>query len=188
MRPAELKTGDIFYYAQKIPIKNTIHIFKCRVLFVGKEHVYYDSWREEIGKWAFMPVTKNITFYSYPLCLISELKFDGHELIEEKSIKKLFLDEPEIILNVNRKDYYSYIEINDIIKFKSSEIAFIPTGPKGGIGKPFIINTSSLTTFRLIQQINIIQNITLIPSEQITVIRVGLEKGLPSYIIENKLT
>ena len=182
----DIKTGDIFYYDQINAISNSTITFKCRVLFVGSEWLYYDSWWDTLKEWTFVPVKKNIGFYSFPLTHFNKLTFDGFEAIDHKNLDKLFLKSPEIILDRTKDELKTSISDNSIIETFSSKIAFIPKGPKDGLLKPVYFESEKITVSILIKQILDSQNLDFVASDRIKISRVGLSGGFPSYIIRTQ--
>lgn len=179
----DIKLGDIFYYDQINLVTNKTITFKCRVLFVGTDWLYYDSWWDVIEEWTFVPVKKNMTFYSFTLKQFNKLTFEGFEPIDKKSIDKLFLSSPEIILDMDKDELEAHVSDNSIIETFTSKIAFLPKGPKSGVLKPVYFESEKITVGTLIKQILENQNLDFISSDRIKVSRVGLSGGFPSYII-----
>ena len=125
-----------------------------------------------------------MAFNRFPLTHINNLDFNGYEEIDDISQQKLFLKSPEIILDISKEEYYKIEENNDKINCNSSQIVFVPTGPKEGWGKPLVIYSSEITTFQLVQKMNLVQNIHHVSPNQSIVDRIGLHMGLPSYNIK----
>lgn len=185
MEPKYIKTGDIFYFDTYTPHDNKTHRHKCRVLFVGTESIFYDAWWDGISKWTFIPVLKRFSYYRFPLNQLSRLKFDGFEPIDKRSADKLFLDSPEILLNVTKSEFKTAHLAKEPIKVYSDTIAFIPTGPKGGALKPILFESKELTKRLLIEKISEYQNLDFIQKDEVVLHRVGLHSGYPSYCIKN---
>lgn len=87
-----IKTGDIFYYDSITTEEGKTHRHKCRVLFVGEENIFYDAWWDGINKWTFVPASKRLSYYRFPLNQLYRLTFDGFEPIDEMNADKLFLN------------------------------------------------------------------------------------------------
>ncbi len=182
-----IKTGDIFHYTSYTAHDDKTHHHKCRVLFVGSESLFYDTWWEGINKWTFVPVRKRLAYYRFPLTILhklSNLAFNGFEPIDEKSTDKLFLNSPEVLLSTT-KEMISKNEIDDTsIEVHSDTIAFIPTGPKGGTLKPILLDCKRLTKDKLLNKVLEHQNLDFIQTNNIVLHRVGLDGGVPSYCIK----
>ena len=178
-----LKTGDIFYYDDYTPHDNKTHRHKCRVLFVGVEHIFYDAWWEGINKWTFVPVRKRFSFYRFPLTHLHRLTFNGFEEIDPKSADKLFLQSPEILLTTTKNEISANQSDNKRIELRSEKFFFVPSGPKGGWLKPILFDSKELTRGNLIDKILQNQNLDFIETEMIIIDRIGLHSGVPSYNI-----
>jgi hypothetical protein len=187
MNIATINTGDIFHYDSYTPYDGKIHHHKCRVLFVGSESLFYDAWWEGINKWTFVPVRKQLAYYRFPVTILdrlTNLSFNGYEPIDEKSLGKLFLNSPEVLLSTT-KEMISKNECDEtIIEVHSDKIAFIPIGPKGGTQKPSIFDSKRLTKVKLLKNVLGLQNLDFIETNEIVLHRVGLYAGFPSYIIK----
>lgn len=183
---AAIKTGDIFHYDSYTAHDDKTHHHKCRVLFVGSESLFYDAWWDGINKWTFVPVRKRLAYYRFPLTILhklTNLTFNGFEPIDEKSADKLFLNSPEILLSTTKKMISKNESDDTSIEVHSDTIAFIPIGPKGGALKPVLLDSTQLTKDWLTRRILEHQNLDLIQTDQIVLHRVGLDGGVPSYII-----
>ena len=178
-----IKTGNIFYYDDYTPRNDKTHRHKCRVLFVGSENIFYDAWWDGINKWTFVPVSKRLSYYRLPLTQLGRLNFNGYEEIDQKSAAKLFLGSPEILLNFKKEDISQNQDGNKLIEVFSDIIAFVPIGSKRGKLKPILIDSKRLTKELLIKAISANQNLDFIHADNITVHRIGLHGGVPSYCI-----
>lgn len=183
MKKQNIKTGDVFYYDTPTLDINKTHCHKCRVLFVGTENLFYDAWWEGIDKWSYVPVSKRLIFYRWPLNQLDKLTFQGSDPLDAKSADKLFLRSPEIILSIAKKDLKEGGQQNTFIQAFSEKIAFIPVGPKRGFLRPVFLDSSSLTLEVLTNFICEFQDLDFIFSDEIILERVGLHGGFPSYCI-----
>jgi len=181
-----IKTGDIFYYEDHLPQINKIHRHRCRVLFVGTENLFYDAWWETINKWTFVPVTKRLTYYRFPLAQFHRLTFNGFESIDPKSADKLFLQSPEILLRINKDEILKNQSDDRPIEVHSETISFVPIGPKGGWLKPVLFDSNPLTKGFLIDKVLENQNLDFIQTNDIVIDRIGLHGGVPSYCIRTQ--
>ncbi|MFV0151500.1 hypothetical protein OBJ95_13015 [Empedobacter falsenii] len=179
-----LKTGDIFYFDNKNPSNDEILTFKCRILFIGEETIFYDYWWNKLNKWSFVPTTKNLSFYQIELNHLKKLdnlKIEGFEIIDQKKLDKLYVHLPEFLIKFN-------IDSNsneNIIDLDINEIAFIPIGPNQGTLKPVIIEINKRKISEIVNSIQKAQNFEFLNSKDFKLKRVGLHKGLPSYILKN---
>jgi len=162
------------------------HRHKCRVLFVGAENIFYDAWWDTISKWTFVPVSKRLTYYRFPLNQLRRLTFNGFEEIDSKSVDKLFLQSPEILLRTTKDEISKKYNDNELINAHSATIAFVPIGPKGGWLKPFLFETNGLTKRIVIDKILEYQNLDFIQTDEIVIDRIGLHSGVPSYNIRTR--
>jgi hypothetical protein len=181
-----IKTGDVFYYEDYIPHMNKTHRHKCRVLFVGDENIFYDGWWDGIGKWAFVPVTKRLTYYRFPITHLHRLTFNGYEEIDTKSENKLFLQSPEVLLRATKNEIFANQSNDTAIELNSEKFCFVPTGPKGGWLNPILFDSNALTRGNLIDKVLKNQNLDFIQTENIIVDRIGLHSGVPSYNIRTQ--
>ena len=181
-----IKTGDIFYYEDHIPGMSKAHRYKCRVLFLGTENLFYDSWWDVIDKWTFVPVRKRLTYYRFPLTQLHRLTFNGFEAIDSTSADKLFLQSPEILLRTTKKEISKSRSDNGPIEVHSEAFYFVPMGPKGGWLKPVFFNSKQMTTGILIEKVLENQNFDFIPMNEIVIDRIGLHRGVPSYNIRRE--
>jgi hypothetical protein len=181
-----IKTGDLFYYEDHVPHMDKIHKHRCRVLFVGVENIFYDAWWDTINKWTFVPVTKRLTYYRFPLTHLHRLTFNGFEGIDSKNADKLFLQSPEILLRTTKTEISNNLSDNRSIETHSGIIAFVPLGPKGGWLKPVLIDSKQLTEQTLLEKILENQNLNFIQSDEIVIDRIGLHSGVPSYCIRTQ--
>ncbi len=181
-----LKTGDVFYYEDYTPHNNKTHRHKCRVLFVGSENLFYDVFSDGIDKWSFVPVSKRLCYYRFPLTHLHRLTFDGFEAIDPTSVAKLFLLSPEILLRTPKNKIYKSKSGNKKIRIHSETFYFIPTGPKEGWLKPILFDSKLLTNNFIIQKVLETQNLDFIQLDDIVIHRVGLHKGVLSYSIRTR--
>ena len=186
MDTKSLKTGDIFYYEDYTPHDDKTHRHKCRVLFVGDEHIFYDAWWDGINKWTFVPATKRLTFYRFPLTHLHRLTFEGFEEIDSKSADKLFLRSPEILLRTTKMEISSKQSDNRPIELHSDKFCFVPTGPKGGWLRPILFESKGLTKANVIDKVLENQNLDFIQTDEIIIHRIGLHGGVPSYCIRTQ--
>ena len=181
-----IKTGDIFYYEDYIPHLDKTHRHKCRVLFVGDENIFYDAWWFGINKWTFVPVTKRLSYYRFPLTHLHRLTFNGFEAIDPKSAGKLYLHSPEILLRTTKFEISSNQLDNRPIELHADKFCFVPTGPKGGWLKPIQFESKGLTKANLIDKVLQNQNLDFIQTDEIEIHRIGLHSGVPSYCIRTQ--
>ena len=184
---ATIKTGDIFHYDSYTSHDGKTHHHKCRVLFVGSESIFYDAWWEDINKWTFVPVRKRLAYYRFPVAILDKLTnlaFNGFEPIDEKSLGKLFLNSPEVLLRTTKEMISKNESDETTIEVHSDMIAFIPIGPKGGAQKALFLDSKSLTKAKLLKKVLEHQNLDFIETDKIVLHRVGLDAGVPSYIIK----
>ena len=186
MNIKSIKTGDVFYYEDDIPHMDKTHRHKCRVLFIGDENIFYDAWWDGIEKWTFVPVTKRLTYYRFPLTHLHRLTFNGFEEIDPKSADKLFLQSPEILLRTTKDEISKNYNGKELVNAHSATIAFVPIGPKGGWLKPILFETRDLTKRILIDKMLEYQNLDFIQTNEIVIDRIGLHKGVPSYNIRTR--
>jgi hypothetical protein len=180
----KIKTGDIFEYDNFLLDK--IHHHRCRVLFIGEEHLFYDAWWKGLNEWTFIPVKKDLCYYRIPLEQISKLTFNGFSEINRTDAQKLFLHSPEILLRTTKDEISSKFIDNTLLNTNSSTIAFVPIEPKGGWLKAAFLETFNLTRKVLVEKIQEYQNLDFITTNQIIVDRIGLHKGVPSYSIRRQ--
>jgi hypothetical protein len=171
-----IKTGDIFY-------NHDIYPHQLRVLFVGSANLFYDAWWADLKQWTFVPVRKRLAYYRFPLTYLHQLVFDGFEAIDPKSADRLFLNLPEFLVTTTKNEIVQPSGEDVPLSIHSDTIAFIPIGPKGGILKPVLLDSKSLTQKGLLTAIGKHQSLDFIPMETIRVHRVGLHSGVPSYSI-----
>jgi hypothetical protein len=186
MNPASIHTGDIFYYDTLTSHDGKTHRHKCRVLFVGTESIFYDSWSDALNKWTFVPVKKRLAYYRFPLTMLPKLinlYFNGSEAIDAKSAKKLYLNSPEILFSSTKEIISANKYDKTPVEANSDAIAFIPTGPNGGALKPVLLESDGLTQDGLIKFLLEHQNLAFIENPKIVLHRVGLHNGVPSYSI-----
>ncbi len=181
MRASEIKPGHIFHYEDHLPLTGQVHRHRCRVLFVGQEHLFYDVWLGHLAKWSFIPVKKRLSFYRFPLSHIGRLQFDGFQEMDESDAAKLFLDLPEILLRTTMQQMLNGQAGSASVSVHAGCIAYIPLGPKGGTLKPVLITTDALTASTLAGWIVACQSLDHLPSGAVVVHRVGLHAGWPSY-------
>lgn len=189
MNPASLQTGDIFYYDTLTSHDGKSHRHKCRVLFVGSESLFYDSWWDGLNQWTFVPVKNRMAYYRFPLTTIpklSNLNFNGSEEIDKNTAEKLFLNSPEILFSSSKEMMSESQDDRTLIKVNSDSIAFIPIGSKGGALKPVLLDSRGLMQDALTKFILEYQNFDFIAPHKIVLYRVGLHKGVPSYSIRKQ--
>lgn len=171
-----MKTGDLFY-------SYDIYPYKCRVLFAGSANLFYDAWWADLKQWTFVPVRKRLVYYRFPLTELHQLTFNGFEAIDPKSADRLFLNSPEFLVTTTKNEILQPSGEDVPLQIHSDTIAFIPIGPKGGLLKPVLLDARSLTKNMLVTQVREHQNLDFIQTETISVHRVGLHSGVPSYSI-----
>lgn len=181
-----IRTGDIFYHNSYTAHDDKTHRYKCRVLFVGSENIFYDAWWDSINKWTFVPVRKQLAYYRFPLTQLQRLSFNGFEANDPKVMVKLFLKSPEILLTTTKNEFVEIQDNKRLIEVHSDAIAFIPIGAKGGTLKPILFDTKQLTEDFLKKKIVENQNLDFIQTKNIVVHRIGLYSGVPSYCIRTQ--
>ena len=181
------KTGDVFYFETHTAFDGKTHGHKCRVLFVGTENLFYDAWWEALGRWTFVPVRKGLAYYRVPmkaLDKLANLRFEGFEAIDEKSLGKLYVHSPEVLLRTTKEAIRKGEGGQERVEVHADAVALIPIGPKGGVLKAVQFDGKGLTRAGLMAKVLEIQNLDYIETSEIVLQRVGLEGGVPSYVIQ----